>query len=92
MNSKIAKGAAMVAVSADVILLFYRAAAQSSNQFAPVQLLGGIVGFGIALFLIQRLTRWIMTKAKFSGDIEWAALFIAAVVYFAVYSFFSFSA
>ena len=91
MNNKIAKGAGIIAVAADVILIFYRAAAQPGNQFAPFQLVGGIIGFGIALFLIQRLTRWILKKSNFGGDAEWTALTIAGVIYFAVYAFFSFS-
>ena len=92
MNTKALKGIAFLLVFVDVIAIFYSKAAQPTSQFAPFQLLGGIVGFGIVLFLLQRLSRWVLQKAKLSQETEWTGLIVAALLYLAVFSLFTFAA
>lgn len=81
---------ATIAVLADVAVIVATQSVES--EFALAQLLGRIVGFGIAIFVLQRLLRWILRKIGFSKDSDWTALIIAALIYLAVFSFFTFSA
>lgn len=92
MNTKVLKGVAFFLVLVDVVVIFYAKAAQSTSQLAPFQLLGGIIGFGIVLFILQRLFRWILQKTRLNQESEWTALIVASLVYLAVFSFFTFAA
>lgn len=92
MNIKVLKGTAFFLVLVDVVVIFYAKAAQSTSQIAPFQLLGQIIGFGIALFLLQRLFRWLLQKTRLSQETESTSLIVAALVYLIVLSFFTFVA
>lgn len=80
---------AMIAVLVDILVIV--ATQPVASEFILVQLLGRITGFGIALFLLQRLFRWILRKTVFAKDSDWTALIIAALIYLAVFSFFAFA-
>jgi len=63
---------------------------QVSEYILP-RLLGQIVGFAVALFVLQRIFCWLLQKTGHNKDTGWIALIIAALVYLSVFSFFNFA-
>lgn len=75
-----------ITVFADIGLIVFTT--QVSEYILP-RLLGQIIGFAVALFILQRLFCWVLQKSGHNKDTGWIALIVAAIVYFAVFSFFT---
>lgn len=89
-NKNVLKIIAGTFVVLDFILIFL-SVMNRTDEFVPFNLFGRIIGWGIALFFIQKFFQWILNKARVeqSGVI---GLIIAAAFYAVVFFLFTFIA
>lgn len=82
---------ATIVMLVDIVTIFYYVATQTESQFVLPRLLGAVIGFSIAVFILQRLLRLVLRKTGFVQDSDWTALIIAALIYLAILLFFTFT-
>jgi H+/Cl- antiporter ClcA len=96
MNNRLAlKVVAGILAAVNIGLIFAATLLSRAYELDPtdagVGLFGGIIGGAIAIFLIQRIFEWILTKAKVKQP-DLIALIIALIIYTIFFSLSKFNA
>ncbi|TAK58937.1 hypothetical protein EPO14_01310 [Patescibacteria group bacterium] len=85
-NKNALKIVAVIFITLDLVLLFV-----SKFDSATAGLFGSIIGWGIAIALLQKLFQWILNKRNVDQSAT-VGLIMASVFYAIVFSFFTFIA